>query len=183
MIHQLADVQTQHIGPDTTVWQFSIILEGAQIGNHCNINCHTFIENKVTIGNYVTVKSGVYLWDGLQVEDNVFIGPNATFTNDKRPRSKQYPSTFQKTIIRHHASIGAGATVLGGVTIGEYAIVGANSLVTKDIPPRSLVLGQPARIVGWINEDGSPMESLDVDLFQDNQGNTWKLIDSQIKRL
>ena len=183
MIHQLADVQTDKIGSDTFVWQYSIILEGAEIGNHCNINCHTFIENDVKIRDYVTVKSGVYLWDGTEIQDNVFIGPNATFTNDKRPRSKQYPAAFQKTVIKHHASIGAAATILGGLTIGEYAIVGANSLVTKNVPARSLVLGQPAKVVGWVNEDGSPMENIGNHSYKDQKEQTWKVNNGQIHRI
>lgn len=100
MIHPLAEVQTKNIGANSQVWQFAVILEGAVIGDECNINCHTFIENDVLIGDRVTVKSGVYLWDGLVIEDDVFIGPNVTFTNDKYPRSKQYPGEFQKTIIK-----------------------------------------------------------------------------------
>lgn len=146
-IHPLADVQSQDIGIDTKVWQFSIILHGAIIGTNCNINSHTFIENNVVIGNNVTIKCGVYLWDGMSIEDNVFIGPNATFTNDKYPHSKQYPEIFQKIIIKYGASIGANATVLGGVTIGENAMIGAGSVVTKDVPNGELWVGNPARFV------------------------------------
>src|SRR4051794_23340785 len=128
-IHPLAEVQTDNIGEQTIIWQFAIILKGASIGSNCNINCHTFIENDVVLGNNVTVKSGVYLWDGIIVEDDVFIGPNATFTNDKYPRSKQYPFSFQKIKLERGCSIGANATVLGGVTIGQYSIIGAGSVV------------------------------------------------------
>lgn len=147
MIHPLAEVQTKNIGANSQVWQFAVILEGAVIGDECNINCHTFIENDVLIGDRVTVKSGVYLWDGLVIEDDVFIGPNVTFTNDKYPRSKQYPGEFQKTIIKKGASIGAAAVILGGCVIGENAIVGAGALVTKDVPANTLVFGSPARVV------------------------------------
>lgn len=154
MIHKLADVQSIAIGKDTTVWQFVVILRGAIIGKNCNINCHSFIENDVILGDNVTVKSGVFLWDGIDIGDNVFIGPNATFVNDKYPRSKKYPKTFQRTILEDHVSIGANATILGGITIGAYAIVGAGSVVTKDVPPYTLVLGNPARVVGKINEIG-----------------------------
>jgi len=180
MIHPLAEVQTQHIGEDTNVWQFCVILKGARIGNSCNINCHTFIENDVQIGNSVTVKSGVYLWDGIVLEDSVFIGPNVTFTNDKFPRSKKYPGKFQRTLVKHSASIGAAATILGGVSIGEYAMVGANSLVTKNVPARCLVIGQPAKIIGWLNEDGTPMEKIDRVTFRDNKGRLWKVNNNQI---
>lgn len=147
MIHPLAEVQTKNIGANSQVWQFAVILEGAVIGDECNINCHTFIENDVLIGDRVTVKSGVYLWDGLVIEDDVFIGPNVTFTNDKYPRSKQYPGEFQKTIIKKGASIGAAAVILGGCVIGENAMVGAGALVTKDVPANTLVFGSPARVV------------------------------------
>lgn len=158
-IHPLADVQSPNIGKDTQVWQFAIILKGAKIGENCNINCHTFIENDVTIGNNVTVKSGVYLWDGISVEDNVFIGPNVTFTNDKYPRSKQFHGNFQDTLIKKGASIGANATILGGSTIGEYAIIAAGSIVTKDVPPYSLVKGQPAKVYGQVNEKGEKVST------------------------
>lgn len=152
MIHPLAEVQTQKIGANTRVWQFSVILEGAVIGDECNINCHTFIENDVLIGDRVTVKSGVYLWDGLVIEDDVFIGPNVTFTNDKYPRSKQYPEEFQRTVIKKGASIGAASIILGGCVIGENSMVAAGALVTKDVPPNTLVLGSPARIVKYLND-------------------------------
>ena len=157
-IHPLADVQSVNIGKDTQVWQFSIILKGATIGENCNINCHTFIENDVIIGNNVTIKAGVYVWDGITVEDNVFIGPNVTFTNDKFPRSKQRPDLFQTTIIKKGASIGANSTILGGLTIGEFSIVAAGSMVTKDVPAFSLVKGHPAKLCGQVNEKGEKVK-------------------------
>ena len=144
MIHPLADVKTDRIGKNTMVWQFSVILEMASIGDNCNINCHTFIENNVVIGNNVTVKSGVYLWDGISIGDNVFIGPNVTFTNDKYPKSKIYPQTFQNIIVKQGASIGANCTILGGVVIGENSLIGAGSLVTKSVPDNELWIGSPA---------------------------------------
>lgn len=152
MISPLADVKSKNIGETTKVWQFAVILENAVIGEHCNINSHTFIENDVKIGDRVTVKSGVYLWDGIRIEDDVFIGPNVTFTNDKYPRSKQYPPEFQKTFLKKGASIGAGAIILGGVTIGEKAMVAAGALVTKDVPPYTLVKGFPAQVVSEIEK-------------------------------
>ena len=93
-VHQLADCQSTDIGEQTAVWQFTVILPRAKIGSNCNINSHCFIENDVLVGNNVTIKCGVYLWDGLSIENNVFVGPNATFTNDKLPRSKVYPKNF-----------------------------------------------------------------------------------------
>lgn len=146
MIHALADVQAESIPESTRVWQFVVILNGAEIGENCNICSHCFVENDVRIGNNVTVKCGVYLWDGITLEDNVQIGPNVTFTNDKYPRAKQ-AFELQRTCIKKGASIGAASVILGGVTVGENAMVGAGSVVTKDIPDHELWLGNPARFV------------------------------------
>lgn len=153
-IHPLADVQSTSIGSETTVWQFSIILKNAQIGNECNICAHTFIENDVTIGDRVTVKTGVQIWDGITIEDDVFIGPNVTFTNDLVPRSKHYPETFSKTLIKKGASIGANATIVAGNTIGEYSLIGAGSVVTKEVPPHSVFYGNPATLKGYVTKEG-----------------------------
>jgi UDP-2-acetamido-3-amino-2,3-dideoxy-glucuronate N-acetyltransferase len=181
IIHPTAEVKTKKIGKDTRVWQYSIILENAEIGANCNINCHVFIENDVVLGDNVTIKSGVYLWDGIRVENDVFIGPNATFTNDKMPRSKQYPAAFQQTHLRQGSSIGAGAIILGGVAIGEYAMVGAGALVSRDVPARALVIGSPARIVGWVNPDGSRMTETATGLFEDIDGNTWQHCQGELR--
>ena len=182
MIHPTADVQASNIGENTFVWQYSIILAEAKIGKECNINCHVFIENDVIVGDFVTVKPGVQLWDGLRVGDHVFIGPNVTFTNDRQPRSKQRPESFQKTILESYSSIGAGATILGGHTIGSYALVGAGSVVTKDIPERALAMGNPARVVGWLNNDGSRMEETDGS-FIDEYGNKWIVENKQLTKI
>lgn len=152
-IHPLSDVQSESIGPGTRVWQFCVILEGAQIGEDCNICAHCFIENDVVIGNRVTLKCGVYLWDGLRVEDDVFIGPNAAFTNDRFPRSKKYPAEFPRTIIKKGASIGANASILPGITIGENAMVGAGAVVTRDVPPGAVVYGNPAAVKRYLKEE------------------------------
>jgi UDP-2-acetamido-3-amino-2,3-dideoxy-glucuronate N-acetyltransferase len=182
MIHPTSDVQTKKIGIDTQIWQYCVVLEGAVIGKNCNINCHVFIENDVVIGDNVTVKPGVQIWDGLRIEDDVFIGPNVTFTNDRQPRSKQRPKSFQKTILESYSSIGAGATILGGHTIGSYAMVGAGSVVTKDIPRRALAMGNPARVVGWLNKDGSRMEETDGS-FIDENGNKWIIENKQLTKI
>lgn len=146
-IHPLADVQTSAIGEGSKVWQFVVILPGAQIGRDANICAQVLIENDVILGDRVTVKSGVQLWDGLRIEDDVFIGPNVTFTNDPFPRSKKYPTSFPETIIKTGASIGGGATILPGITIGRHAMVGAGAVVTRSVPDYAVVVGNPARIV------------------------------------
>ena len=149
-IHPLADVKSQKIGQKTKIWQFSIVLQNAMIGENCNICAHTLIENDVIIGNNVTIKSGVYVWDGITLEDNVFIGPCVAFTNDKKPRSKQYPEEFPQTIVEMGASIGANATILPGIRIGQNALIGAGAVVTKDVPENAIVIGNPAFIKGYI---------------------------------
>lgn len=144
-IHNLSDVQSKKIGEGTRIWQYCVILEGAKIGKYCNICSHVFIENDVLIGNYVTIKCGVQIWDGITLEDRVFIGPNVTFTNDKYPPSKEFPATLTKTYIKNGASIGANSTILPGLTIGSGAIIGAGSVVTHDVPSNQIWVGNPAR--------------------------------------
>jgi UDP-2-acetamido-3-amino-2,3-dideoxy-glucuronate N-acetyltransferase len=146
-IHPLADVKSKIIGNDTKIWQFTVILAGACIGNNCNICCHCFIENNVIINDNVTIKSGVYLWDGIRIGNNVFVGPNVSFINDKYPHSKKYPEKYLETVIGDGASIGAGAIIMGGIKIGNGAMIGAGSLVTKDVPPSTLWYGNPAKFI------------------------------------
>ena len=146
MIHKFSDCQSDKIPASTNIWQYVVVLPNASIGENCNICAHSFIENDVVIGNNVTVKCGVYLWDGILIEDNVQIGPNVTFTNDKYPRAKQN-FELQRTTIKRNASIGAGSIILGGITIGENALIGAGSVVTKNVPANELWFGNPARFI------------------------------------
>lgn len=180
MIHPLSDVKSTNIGTNTAVWQFTVILAGAIIGDNCNINCHCFIENEVKLGDNVTIKAGVYLWDGITIHDDVFVGPNVTFTNDKFPRSKQYPPSFQKTILNHGCSIGSGSIILGGVTIGSYAVVGAGSLVTKSVPAFALVYGSPASIKGWVDKKGNKLKQIEENVFEDNENNLYQVINNEL---
>lgn len=147
IIHPLSDVQTTNVGEGTRIWQFCVVLGRAKIGVNCNICAHVLIENDVVIGDNVTIKSGVQLWDGLRIEDNVFIGPNATFANDLFPRSRVYPDQLLQTVVKSGASIGANATILPGVTIGENAMIGAGSVVNKDVDSGVVVIGNPAKFV------------------------------------
>lgn len=145
-IHPLADVGSSEIGEGTRIWQFAVILPGARIGRDCNICAHSFIEGGVVVGDRVTVKSGVFLWNGLVIEDDVFLGPNATFTNDAHPRSKER-KTYPVTTIKRGASIGAGAVILPGLTIGEGAMIGAGAVVTRNVPAGETWAGNPARLL------------------------------------
>ena len=149
-IHPQALCESTSIGAGTRVWAFAHVLPGAVIGADCNICDHVFIENAVVVGDRVTVKCGVQLWDGINVADDVFIGPNATFSNDRYPRSKHYQEKVETTWIGRGASIGAGAVVLPGLRIGARAMVGAGAVVTHDVPPKAIVSGNPARIVGYV---------------------------------
>lgn len=150
-VHPQALCESARVGDGTRIWAFAHVLPGAVLGRDCNICDHTFIENDVVVGDRVTVKSGVQLWDGVRLEDDVFVGPNATFTNDPFPRSKVRPERFLSTVVRRRASIGANATILPGITIGEHAMVGAGAVVTRDVPANAIVVGNPARIVGYVD--------------------------------
>jgi acetyltransferase-like isoleucine patch superfamily enzyme len=161
-IHPQALCESTVIGAATRIWAFAHILPGARIGTDCNICDGVFVENDVVVGNRVTVKCGVQLWDGLTIEDDVFIGPNATFTNDKFPRSRRPPPEFARTLVRRGASIGANATILPGLEIGAGAMVGAGAVVTRSVPANAIVLGNPARIVGYVDAKRDA-ETIDVE--------------------
>ena len=143
-VHPQALVDTGvAIGSGTKVWAFAHLLSGAVVGRDCNICDHVLIEGGASVGNRVTVKSGVQLWDGTTLEDDVFVGPNATFTNDLFPRSKDRPVGYARTLIRSKASIGANATILAGTVVGANAMVGAGAVVTHDVPANAIVTETP----------------------------------------
>jgi len=154
--HGQALVESEKIGEGTRVWAFTHILPGARIGADCNVCDHCFIENDVVVGDRVTIKCGVQLWDGITIEDDVFIGANATFTNDRMPRSKHPPAQFLCTVVKRGASIGANVTILPDITIGENAVIGAGAVVTHNVPPNAIVVGNPARIVGYAGAQMAP---------------------------
>ena len=142
--HISADVQSSMVGEGTRIWQFAVVLAGAKIGQHCNICAHTFIENDVVIGDNVTVKCGVQLWDGLRIGNNVFIGPNVTFCNDKYPKSGNHNFEYLQTIVEDDVSIGSNATILPGVRLGKGCVIGAGAVVAKDVHPGATVVGNQA---------------------------------------
>jgi acetyltransferase-like isoleucine patch superfamily enzyme len=142
------------IGPGSRVWAFAHVLKGAVVGDDCNICDHTFIEGKVRLGNRVTLKCGVFLWDGVIAEDDVFIGPAAAFVNDLRPRSRNIHWKCSETLLKQGCSIGANATVVAGLSIGRFAMVGAGAVVTRDVADFALVVGNPARFRRWLCQCG-----------------------------
>ncbi len=178
-IHPSSEVQTSRIGEGTVIWQFCVVLEGAEIGKNCNINFNVFIENDVVIGDNVTIKPGVQLWDGLRVGNNVFIGPNATFTNNPSPRSKMFLESSVITIIEEGASIGANATILPGFVIGKYSLIGAGSVVTKNVPAYTVWYGNPSEQKGFVTRSGIILSN---DLI-DKSGHSYKLIEGEPVRL
>ena len=153
MIHRLADCMNPHVPESTNIWQFCVVFPHCQIGENCNICSHCLIENEVVIGDNVTVKCGVQIWDGITLEDNVMVGSNVTFTNDMYPRSKNSDWQLLETKVCKGATIGAGSTILPGITIGERAFIAAGSVVTKDVPDNAVVVGNPARVIRYLEAD------------------------------
>lgn len=162
-VHPHALVETEAIGDNTRVWAFAHVMNGAVVGKNCNICDHAFVESGVTIGDGVTIKNGVAIWDGVTLGDHVFVGPNAVFTNDLNPRAevKKGHDQFVATRVEEGASIGANATIVCGVTLGRYAFIGAGTVVIRDVPAYALMVGNPARQIGYMCECGETLpESL-----------------------
>ena len=158
-LHPQGICESKNVGKGTRIYAFAHVLSGARIGKDCNICDHVFIENDVVVGDYVTIKCGVQLWDGITIEDQVFIGPNVTFTNDQFPRSKRPPNKFMQTLVCKNASIAANATILPGITIGQNSMIGAGSVVTRSVPPNAIVYGNPARIINYVESKKNTPET------------------------
>jgi UDP-2-acetamido-3-amino-2,3-dideoxy-glucuronate N-acetyltransferase len=158
-VHERALCESDDIGARTRVWAFAHVMKGAKIGADCNLCDHAFVESGARVGDRVTIKNGVLIWDKVTIEDEVFLGPNMVFTNDMNPRVafKQSPDAFLPTVVRRGASIGANVTVVCGVVIGAQAFVGAGSVVIHDVPSYALVVGNPARRVGWVCACGTKL--------------------------
>jgi UDP-2-acetamido-3-amino-2,3-dideoxy-glucuronate N-acetyltransferase len=151
-IHEKALCESDDVGAGTRIWAFAHVMKGAHVGRDCNICDHAFIESGAVVGDRVTVKNGVMIWDGVTIEDEVFIGPGVVFTNVVNPRAafKKDREAFGATRVGRGASIGASATILCGLTVGEHAFVGAGAVVTRSVPAHAVVVGSPARRVGWM---------------------------------
>jgi UDP-2-acetamido-3-amino-2,3-dideoxy-glucuronate N-acetyltransferase len=163
-IHPKALVESDQIAPGTRIWAFAHVMKNAQIGAGCNICDHAFVESNAKLGNNVTVKNGVAIWDGVEIEDDVFLGPSAVFTNDPNPRAeiKKTRAHLVATLIRRGATIGANATIVCGITIGRYAFVAAGATVAEDVPDHALVMGVPARQKGWMCFCASRLRPVDA---------------------
>jgi UDP-2-acetamido-3-amino-2,3-dideoxy-glucuronate N-acetyltransferase len=156
-VHPRGLCESTDVGPGTRVWAFAHVMAGAAVGAGCNIGDHAFIEGGARIGSGVTVKNAVLVWDGVTVGDDVFLGPNMVFTNDLRPRAfgSNDPAGFLPTTVDRGATIGANATIVCGITIGAFSFVAAGAVVHRDVAPHALVVGNPARQVGWVCRCGS----------------------------
>lgn len=150
-VHETAEVdESAHIGDGTRVWNQAQIRNDAVIGDNCIISKNVYIDEHVHIGNRVKVQNNVNIYHGVTIEDDVFLGPSMTFTNDMFPRAFNSDWKITETVVRKGASVGANATIRCGITIGEYAMVGAGSVVTKNVRPYELVIGNPAGSAGWV---------------------------------
>jgi UDP-2-acetamido-3-amino-2,3-dideoxy-glucuronate N-acetyltransferase len=174
-VHPNALVESDNIGAKTRIWAFAHILKNVVIGEDCNLCDYVFVESGVSIGNRVTVKNGISLWEGISIEDDVFLGPNAVFTNDMFPRSKRHSGGLLKTKLNKGASVGANATILCGITLGKYCLIGAGAVVTKSVPDFALVTGNPARFKYWISKTGDKLVFDDNNLAVDSENNKYRL--------
>ena len=165
-VHESSYVDEEvKISSGTKIWHFSHIQSGASIGKNCSIGQNVNIGNNVKIGNYVKIQNNISVYEGVEIEDYVFCGPSMVFTNVLIPRSefpqrgKQY---YKKTLIKRSVSIGANATIICGITIGNYAFIGAGTVVTKNVPDHALVIGNPGKIIGWVDKKGNRLEFNDL---------------------
>jgi UDP-2-acetamido-3-amino-2,3-dideoxy-glucuronate N-acetyltransferase len=159
--HPTAVVESEDIGEGTRIWHFAHVRQGSKIGKNCNVGKSVYVDTEAVIGDNVKIQNFVSVYKGVVIEDDVFIGPSATFTNDLYPRAFVWDEEHVvPTLVRRGASIGANSTVICGVTIGEYAMVGAGSVVARDVPPFALVLGNPAEVRNWICYCGRRLENV-----------------------
>lgn len=178
-VHEFALVdEGAHVGADTTIWQFVHVVTGAWIGDRCSIGQGCYI-GKVRIGHGCRVQNNVSIYDGVTLEDDVFLGPSCVFTNVKHPRAHvSRKDAFAHTLVCRGASIGANATIVCGVTIGEYALIGAGAVVTRDVAPHAIVVGTPARPTGWACRCG---ETLGADLACTRCGDFYEVVSDALR--
>lgn len=173
-VHPTAEVSSEaDIGDSTKIWNQAQVREGAVIGENCIIGKNAYIDTKVKMGKRVKVQNNVNIYHGVTIEDDVFLGPSMTFTNDLYPRAFNNNWEITETLVKRGASIGAGATIVCGITIGEYATVGSGAVVTRDVPAHALVVGNPARQIGWVCECGFKIEEDEKCLKCGKQYNNW----------
>ncbi|MDO9056581.1 MAG: acyltransferase [Sulfuricurvum sp.] len=174
-VHETSYVDDNvHIGNNTKIWHFSHVLSGSNIGEHCSFGQNCVVGPKVTIGNGVKVQNNVSVYEGVECEDDVFLGPSMVFTNVINPRAFIVRrEEFKKTLLKRGCSVGANATIVCGITIGEYALIGSGAVVNRDVKPYALMVGVPARQIGWVSRAGNTLnfntEGIATDLFDNSR--------------
>ena len=172
------------IGEGTKIWHFSHILSNTTIGKNCSFGQNCVVGPRVNVGNGVKVQNNVSIYEGVEIEDDVFLGPSMVFTNVINPRAFiQRKDEFKKTLLKKGCSVGANATIVCGVTIGEYALIGSGAVVTKDVKPYALMVGVPARQIGWVGISGNTLEFNQEGIAVDLDGRKYAIIDENLKEL
>lgn len=173
------------IGDGTKIWHFSHIMPNAKIGEGCNLGQNVVVSPDVVLGKNVKVQNNVSIYTGVICEDDVFLGPSMVFTNISNPRSAIIRrDQYEKTTVKKGASIGANATVICGNDIGEYALIGAGAVITKDVPPYALVVGNPAKQIGWVSEYGHRLDFKDTDVATCKEsGEKYQLLETRVVRI
>lgn len=173
------------IGKGSKIWHFSHLMPGCKLGEGCNLGQNVVVSPDVILGNNVKVQNNVSIYTGVICEDDVFLGPSCVFTNVLNPRSGvNRRGQYTKTVVKKGASIGANATIVCGHDIGEYAFIGAGSVVTKEVPNYALMVGNPAKQLGWMSEFGSRLDfSLEGKAICEESGDTYELVDSQVRKV
>lgn len=172
------------IGEDTKIWHFSHVLSHTVIGKHCSFGQNCVIGPKVTLGDGVKVQNNVSIYEGVEIEDDVFLGPSMVFTNVINPRAFiQRKEEFKKTLLKKGCSIGANATIVCGVTIGEYALIGSGAVINKDVKPYALMVGVPAKQIGWVGVSGNSLKFNNDKIAIDSDGSKYAIIDDTLKEI
>ncbi len=183
--HETAIVDDNvNIGDGTKIWHFSHILSNTTIGENCSFGQNCVVGPKVTMGNGVKVQNNVSVYEGVEVEDDVFLGPSMVFTNVINPRAFiQRKDEFKKTLLKKGCSIGANATIVCGVTIGEYALIGSGAVVNRDVKPYALMVGVPAKQIGWVGISGNTLKFNSDNIAIDSDGRKYVIIDENLKEI
>ena len=173
-----------NVGDNTKIWHFSHVLSNTKIGKNCSFGQNCVVGPKVTMGSGIKVQNNVSIYEGVEVEDDVFLGPSMVFTNVVNPRAFiQRKEEFKKTLLKKGCSVGANATIICGVTIGEYALIGSGAVINRDVKPYALVVGVPAKQIGWVGVSGNTLKFDNDNISLDSDGRKYAIIDKNLKEI